>query len=123
MNKKSDQSLSFILDELITQSLRRRLDRNYIKLIEKIQKPITFSEYVNTGVIMPCQTYKYQYNKDIVFIDGVKDICRYAGDHIIQFLPDGTYSYDGMVFKKAVECEEAIWNKIKNNFGHNINEH
>jgi hypothetical protein len=100
-----------------------------MKRLQRTKKPPTYylekldyflsnpskENWINTGQYQNSFTFKKKY-PEFSITKGVKQIIFYAGEYIVELLPDNVFRWDECIFSSLNDVEDCIWEKENKNY-------
>ena len=105
-------------DRIKTTIERLKREKNpptlYLEKLDNLLTHITKNKWISTGQYQNAMVFKRK-NPHFSITRGVKQVMFYAGEYVIELLPDNIYKWEECIYSSLNDVEDCIWEKEKDN--------
>tara|TARA_R100000963_G_C4622899_1_gene89894 strand:+ start:330 stop:656 length:327 start_codon:yes stop_codon:yes gene_type:complete len=105
-------------DRIKTTIERLKREKNpptfYLEKLDNLLTQPSKTGWVNTGQYHNAYIFK-KHNPNFSITQGVKQVMFYAGEYVVELLPDNIYKWEECIYSSLNDVEDCIWEKEKDN--------
>jgi hypothetical protein len=82
----------------------------YLERLENLLNNFTKDKWINTGQYQNAIVFQKNY-PNFEITKGVKQVLFFAGEYIVELMPNGQYKWEDCIYDTINEVEDCLWEK------------